>query len=99
MGTATSVVLLLGSFYFIFRLVLGGGASSRGRRSSGRSSGFISPTRMLRTSTGPFRYSPRPPWALWSAYALAMVLATQLVFDSASIFTGVATNTAGHLTT
>jgi hypothetical protein len=95
--TAVTALLPLVAFYFIFRLLIGGGAP-HGRRSSGRRYGFVSPTRMLRTSAGPYPYSPRPAYALWSAYALAMVLATELVNNSESIFSGVATNPVGHPT-
>jgi hypothetical protein len=88
MSDLLAAALPLIGLFFIYRLILGK-----------RSGGFISPTGMLRGATGPFRFSPRSPFALWSHYALAMVLATQLVSDTAEIAERVGTTAAGDPTT
>src|SRR3954451_16083922 len=88
MSELLAAALPLIGLFFIYRLILGK-----------RSGGFISPTGMLRGASAPFRFSPRSPVALWSAYALAMVTATALVTDTASIYEHVATDAAGDPTT
>jgi|GEM_PF-4028721 len=53
---------------------------------------------MLRGTTGPFKKSPKGPIALWGAYALAMVSATQLVFDVATAYDIGSTDATGDPT-
>jgi len=70
-------LVVLAALGGLYKLML-----SPGRRP--RAGGLTSPTRMLRASSGPFRYSPRPEIQLWGSYALAMVLGVELVFDLTS---------------
>jgi hypothetical protein len=74
-------VLTLAALYVLFRVVVTGGW-----RRSGKRSWVKSPTSLLRGRSGPYRYSPKSPAALWSAFALTMVLSTQLITDSASVY-------------
>lgn len=84
--TAMPFVLLYTVFWTLFL---------RGR---GKSYFLVSPTTILRGRSGVFRSSPKSPASLWSAFALAMVLATQLIIDIAATTDGVATTANGEPT-
>jgi len=91
LGTVIKTLLPFICFYFLFWLMF--------FKPSGKKFMPITPTNLPRGSRGPYRYSSKSAGSLWSAFALAMALSSQLVLDSGSIYHRIATDATGTPTT
>lgn len=88
MGSLSAGLLVIAGLIVIYRLALGRGLLGRSRTSSLRGGGpkqRKQRSSMLRTSTGPMRYSNRSVAVLWVTYVLTMALGANIVMDLAKV--------------